>query len=152
MENKTIPIPPTHWIKLLQKRSDLGMASISVRTEAPVVVRPETDSKNADEKSGIAEENQKGNALKNETATQQRVTMAIPSLAVIGLFVFCLNPNLKTAPIITEKSIEYKIGTVVSSAKYSDHKSGKIWASPTKKIRTPQTSNTNPHLIKRTPV
>jgi hypothetical protein len=152
MENKTIPIPPIHWIKLRQNKRDFGMASISVKIEAPVVVSPETDSKKADEKSGIADENQKGNALKKETPIQPRVTIAIPSLAVIGLFVFCLKPNLNTMPIITEKNIEYKIASAAVSLKYRDHKSGKIWAIPTKKIKTPQTSNTNPHLIRKTPV
>ena len=42
-----IPMPPSHWVKLRQKRMPQPEPSISVMTEAPVVVKPEADSKSA---------------------------------------------------------------------------------------------------------
>nr|WP_291026445.1 hypothetical protein [Hydrogenophaga sp.] len=42
-----IPIPPSHWVKLRQKRMPRPALSMSVITEAPVVVKPEADSKRA---------------------------------------------------------------------------------------------------------
>ena len=38
-------MPPSQWVKERQKRIPLGRASMSVRMEAPVVVKPEQDSK-----------------------------------------------------------------------------------------------------------
>jgi len=44
--NKTIiPIPPSHWVRLRQKKKDFEYREKSVRIVAPVVVIPETDSK-----------------------------------------------------------------------------------------------------------
>ena len=39
------PMPPIQCMKERQKRIPLGRGSTAVRTEAPVVVKPETDSK-----------------------------------------------------------------------------------------------------------
>ena len=41
------PIPPIQWVKDLQNRIPIGSASISVRIVDPVVVKPDTVSKNA---------------------------------------------------------------------------------------------------------
>ena len=47
-ENRvTIPIPPTQAVAIRQNWSPRGSASMSVRMEAPVVVKPETLSKSA---------------------------------------------------------------------------------------------------------
>jgi len=43
----TIPIPPNQWVVERQNKIDLGRDSISVRIEAPVVVKPDIVSKNA---------------------------------------------------------------------------------------------------------
>jgi hypothetical protein len=40
-----IPIPPIHWENCLHIRSEWFRLSTSVRTVAPVVVRPDMDSK-----------------------------------------------------------------------------------------------------------
>jgi hypothetical protein len=42
-----IPIPPIQCVKLRQNKMDFGSASMSVKMEEPVVVNPDTDSKNA---------------------------------------------------------------------------------------------------------
>ena len=49
-----IPMPPNHCVKLLQKRSPLPRASMFTRIEAPVVVKPDMDSKAASTKEGMA--------------------------------------------------------------------------------------------------
>jgi hypothetical protein len=41
----SIPMPPNHCIRLLQNKTLFGITSISVNILAPVVVKPETDSK-----------------------------------------------------------------------------------------------------------
>ncbi len=47
MARTMIPIPPSQWVKERQKRMPWGSASISVKTVAPVVVKPDMDSKTA---------------------------------------------------------------------------------------------------------
>ena len=49
-------MPPIQWVMLRQNNIDLGKASISVSIDDPVVVNPETDSKNALINEGIAPE------------------------------------------------------------------------------------------------
>ena len=41
------PMPPIQWVKLRQKRTPWGSSSGLASTDAPVVVKPETISKNA---------------------------------------------------------------------------------------------------------
>ena len=45
--NTIIPIPPIHWVILLQNNMLLGNASISFKIVEPVVVKPDIVSKNA---------------------------------------------------------------------------------------------------------
>ena len=47
--NTRTPIPPTQCVKLLQKSTPCGRYSGFERTDAPVVVKPETISKSADQ-------------------------------------------------------------------------------------------------------
>jgi hypothetical protein len=75
------PMPPSHWVSARQKSRLGGIASTSVKIEAPVVVKPETVSKKASVKDGIAPENKKGSEPKKEKSSQPKVTMANPSLA-----------------------------------------------------------------------
>ena len=42
-----MPMPPSHWVMLRQNRMPRDAASMLVITEAPVVVKPEADSKRA---------------------------------------------------------------------------------------------------------
>ena len=50
MDRTMMPIPPSHWMKLLQINRPRLSPSMSVRIDEPVVVNPETDSKNASTK------------------------------------------------------------------------------------------------------
>ena len=59
------------------------MASMSVRMEAPVVVKPEQDSKNASAADGIAPESQKGSAPMTEQSSQLTDTTRKPSRTFI---------------------------------------------------------------------
>ena len=52
--NTIIPIPPIHWVKLRHIKIPLPMDSMSFKIEAPVVVKPESVSKNASVKKGIS--------------------------------------------------------------------------------------------------
>lgn len=45
--NRSIPMPPIQCVKLRQNKMDLGSEWIYVRMVEPVVVKPETLSKNA---------------------------------------------------------------------------------------------------------
>jgi hypothetical protein len=47
-----IPMPPSQWVRSRQKRMPRGLASMSERTEAPVVVKPDIASKKASVKVG----------------------------------------------------------------------------------------------------
>ena len=47
MENRMMPMPPSHWIMLRHSKMARGRASILDATVAPVVVKPETVSKYA---------------------------------------------------------------------------------------------------------
>jgi len=78
-----IPIPPSQWVKDRQNSIPLGKTSISVIIVAPVVVNPDTVSKNASTKEGILPENTKGKEPKKDTKTHPNVTIVSASLARI---------------------------------------------------------------------
>jgi hypothetical protein len=86
MVRTMMPMPPSQCVRLRQNRSPLGWASISVRMDAPVVVNPDMDSKNASVKEGNPPR-AKGRAPKKAHAAQPRDTMTMPSrwLMTIGL-------------------------------------------------------------------
>ena len=73
------PIPPSQWVKDRQNRIPLGMASISVRIEAPVVVKPEQDSKIQSMGEANVPENRKGRAPTRPVMIQIRPTAMKPS-------------------------------------------------------------------------
>ena len=75
------PMPPTQWVKLRQKRMPLGSPSTAGRMEAPVVVKPETVSKRASTRFGMAPERTKGRQPRKLMAIQARLTQTRPSLA-----------------------------------------------------------------------
>ena len=81
MAKTSTPIPPTQWERLRQKRRPLLMASTSVRMVEPVVVKPETISKNASKKEGISPEMIKGSAPKADISTHTSATITRPSRA-----------------------------------------------------------------------
>lgn len=74
-----MPMPPSQWVRLRHMRIPRGTRSISVRTEAPVVVKPETDSKKASTNELNVSENRKGKAPTTPAPIQPRATIAIPS-------------------------------------------------------------------------
>jgi hypothetical protein len=53
MTNNIIPSPPIQWVKLRQNKIEYGRDSTSGKIDAPVVVKPEHDSKNASIKEAI---------------------------------------------------------------------------------------------------
>jgi hypothetical protein len=75
-----IPIPPIQWVRLLQKRIEYGRISTSFSTEAPVVEKPEVDSKKASINGGIAPLKIYGREPSTEKKTHDRVTDRKPSL------------------------------------------------------------------------
>ena len=74
-------MPPTQCVKLRQNSMLLGRVSISGRMVAPVVVKPDTVSKNASAKPGIVPENTNGNAPNSEMSTHEIATIIKPSRA-----------------------------------------------------------------------
>ena len=77
--NTRTPIPPTQWVKLRQMSIAFGRCSTSARMLAPVVVKPETVSKSASVKLGIAPENTKGRQPKRLSTIQLIETITKPS-------------------------------------------------------------------------
>ena len=78
-----IPIPPIQWVRLLHKSTDFGRDSISVRMDAPVVEKPETDSKNALTKEGMAPEKMKGKHPTRPIISHESVTVRKASFLLI---------------------------------------------------------------------
>ena len=79
--NASIPSPPIQWEKERQNRILSGNTSTVVRTVAPVVVYPETESKKASVKLGTAPLITDGNAPNTDISTHARAATAIPSFA-----------------------------------------------------------------------
>ena len=75
------PIPPTQWVRQRQKFIHLGRPSISLRIVDPVVVKPDTTSKNASSNRGMHPENRKGSAPKKDHRIQASATIRKPSFA-----------------------------------------------------------------------
>ena len=53
MTNTSTPMPPIQWVKLRQNSTPWPRGSTAVKNVAPVVVKPETVSKNASMKLGM---------------------------------------------------------------------------------------------------
>ena len=68
----SIPIPPIQWVKLLQNNRPFGSASTSLKIDEPVVVKPETVSKNASTYEGICPDKKNGNAPKTDNEIHDR--------------------------------------------------------------------------------
>ena len=79
--NTRTPIPPIQWVKLRQNRIPRGKCSTAGRMVAPVVVKPETVSKNASMGLVIAPLKMKGSAPKIASKIQAAPTHMNPSLA-----------------------------------------------------------------------
>ena len=80
MMNTNTPIPPTQCVNERQKRHPRLIPSISVRMDAPVVVKPEAVSNMASMKFGISPLKTKGSAPNADMRIQPSPTMAKPSL------------------------------------------------------------------------
>jgi hypothetical protein len=70
-----IPIPPIQCVRLLQNKIDFGRISMSVRMDDPVVVKPDTDSKNASINEGMAPERRYGKEPIRLSVNQEMVTV-----------------------------------------------------------------------------
>ncbi len=57
-----MPMPPSQWVVDLHSRIERGRASMSVRMDAPVVVKPDMVSKNASTKDPMECDSMKGRA------------------------------------------------------------------------------------------
>ncbi len=109
-----IPIPPIQWVKLLQKRMPLGKASISVKMDDPVVVKPETDSKNAFVKEGMAPEKIKGKHPTKLMYNHEKVTRKNASFRFIESSELFLVAIKSENPITPEINEAYKKGDILS--------------------------------------
>jgi hypothetical protein len=72
---------------------------MSLRIEAPVVVKPDIDSKYASVIWPIEPANKKGREPKKPALNQQRVTMAIPSLWLRDGYSFVLISRKRAMPL-----------------------------------------------------
>lgn len=77
-----IPSPPIQCVKLLQKRIENGRDSTSENIDAPVVVNPDDDSKNASTNEEMVPLKRYGNAPMPDKTSQERETARKPSLVV----------------------------------------------------------------------
>lgn len=109
-----IPIPPIQWVKLLQKRMLLGKASISVRIDDPVVVKPDTDSKKAFVKEGMAPEKIKGKHPTKLIYNHEKVTRKKASFRFIESSASFFVTKKKEKPIVPEINEAYKKGIILS--------------------------------------
>ena len=87
IENRMIPMPPSHWIMLRQNSIDSGSPSICFRTVEPVVVNPETVSKKASVRPVKVPPNRNGNDPKRDAMIQPSDTIRKPSRWLICLWV-----------------------------------------------------------------
>ena len=74
MVKNTIPKPPIHCVSDRQNRMPCGSTSTSSMMEAPVVVKPDVDSKKASVMLVMLPCIRKGNMPKNEKITHAAVT------------------------------------------------------------------------------
>ena len=77
------PMPPIQWVKLLHIREHLERASISLRIDAPVVVKPEIVSNNASVYDGISPVSTNGTAPAIPITIQLKAVDIQPSLRYI---------------------------------------------------------------------
>jgi len=85
----------------------LGKDSMFTKTEAPVVVNPETDSKRASTKVSKVPAKKKGRAPKRPAETHPKATMPMPSRCVSTLWFFPLKKKYKMNPlkIVTRRAL-----------------------------------------------
>ena len=82
--NTTTPTPPIKWVDDRQKTSPLGSASISLRIVAPVVVNPDTDSKNALARVNSPPHIRYGSIPNIHERNQANMVMAKPSYSLMS--------------------------------------------------------------------
>ena len=85
IENRvTMPMPPTQAVEMRQSCNPRGKASISLRIEAPVVVKPDTLSNTALIKVNSRPYIRKGSIPNPQAKSQASTTMQFPSRKVSG--------------------------------------------------------------------
>ena len=105
MVKNTIPKPPIQCEKLRQNNIPCESDSILSKIVAPVVVNPDTISKNASATEGIAPLIRKGSIPKAENRIQVNATMQYPSRRV-NLFSAFLPKKTKSPPAPTVIKVE----------------------------------------------
>ena len=103
--NTSTPMPPTQCVKLRQNNRPWPSASTSVRIDAPVVVKPETVSKNASINDGILPLMTNGNAPNSDIPIHDRATIASPS-RVYRFLLSLRQKRLSAAPIAAEEAAD----------------------------------------------
>ena len=93
-----MPIPPIHWVILLQNKILFGKDSMLSKIEAPVVVKPDMVSKNALVKEGILPVNKYGSDPNKLIHNQPPTTIKYPSLFLISAFLSSLVRNRRRNP------------------------------------------------------
>jgi len=98
-------MPPNHWVRLRQKRMDLGNCSTLARTEEPVAVNPEVVSKKASTNDRILLLIRKGSIPSTIPASQETVIKKMRSLLLVkvtNLLFEIENKNTPEANAINE--------------------------------------------------
>ena len=98
MVKTIIPIPPIHWVILLQKRMLFGKDSISSNMVEPVVVKPDIVSKKALVKTGILPDIKYGRQPKRVINSQPPTTIRYPSRFLISELLCFFVSNLIRKP------------------------------------------------------
>lgn len=110
-EKTTMPSPPIHWETLRQNFSVCDMLSMSLKTVAPVVVKPLIVSKNALATSRC-KRCMKGMQPMTENIIQERETIKKLSARDIRTFLFFCplnfkdNPNMKQTQVVHKKTFQ----------------------------------------------
>jgi hypothetical protein len=135
MERTIIPIPPSHCVRLLQRRILCGSPSTSVITLAPVVVNPDIDSKQAFVKPGIDPEKRYGRVPNKPEIIHPSATIATASRWFREtLPCFLINRKI-IRPIRVVTSEEERIAIELPSLKARETPNGNPIEIPRKMVR-----------------
>ena len=111
------PMPPIQCVKLRQKSIPWLIASTSVTTEAPVVVKPLTVSKSASIYDGISREMKNGSAPMSESTIHARATVIKPSRTNISV-VRGFDITVSSTPMIAAEAAAAKKANSWSHSRY----------------------------------
>ena len=109
-----MPSPPIQWLKLRQNNTERGRDSTSFSIEAPVVVKPEVDSKNASINDGIDPLIRKGSDPRVVRIIQEMETARKASLLLIFSPADFLENMNRIMEMITEIKDDHRKGSADS--------------------------------------